>query len=65
MIMKIVFNINQYGSGSMKRLLSAVLLLFIALQGTSFAQSTNSTDRIQELEKKIEELRGQLKATQR
>jgi hypothetical protein len=44
----------------MNRILSAVLLLFISFQGTSFAQSANSTDRIQELEKKIEELRGQL-----
>ena len=43
----------------MKRLLSAVLLLFIAFQGSSFAQTEN-TDRIQELEKKIDELRGQL-----
>lgn len=44
----------------MKRLLSAGLLLFIAFQGTSIAQSAKDEDRIQELEKKIEELRGQL-----
>ena len=43
----------------MKTLLSAVLLLFIAFQGTSIAQSAEA-DRIQELEKKIDELRGQL-----
>ncbi|MCI0615427.1 hypothetical protein L0244_20755 [bacterium] len=44
----------------MKRLLGAVFLLFIAFQGTSIGQSAKDTDRIQELEKKIEELRGQL-----
>lgn len=45
----------------MKRLLAAVLLLFIAFQETSIAQSPMAeADRIQELEKKIEELRGQL-----
>jgi hypothetical protein len=43
----------------MRRLFSTVLLLFIAFQGTSNAQSAEG-DRIQELEKKIEELRGQL-----
>ncbi len=44
----------------MKRLLSVLLLLFIGFQGTSTAQSATDADRIQELEKKIDELRGQL-----
>jgi hypothetical protein len=42
----------------MKRILSVFLLLFISFQGVSFAQSDQT--RILELEKKIEELRGQL-----
>jgi hypothetical protein len=42
----------------MTRILGAVLLLFIVFQGTSFGQS--SDQRVQELERKIEELRGQI-----